>query len=383
MPAADALPAKASSRLVSLDLLRGATIAAMILVNNPGDGRNVYWPLEHAEWNGWTPTDLVFPFFLFMVGLSMVFSFSSRIKRGESRRALMMHVLRRGLVLFAIGVLLNGLFDNFHLGSWRIYGVLQRIAICYVISGFLALWTNWKGQVAAIVACLAGYWILMRYISVPGFGIPTRDIPIVDPDRNMVAWLDRKLLMGHLYEGTRDPEGVLSNIPAVATSLLGILTGQWLRSARSATTKAAGMLAAGVTGLALGEFSNLWFPINKKLWTSSFVIFTAGFALVCLAVCYWAVDIRQWRGRWTRPFLIFGMNAIAAYVFADLPDLILYNISVHANGSATNARQWIYSHLFAGLGSPPVASLLFAMAYVLLCFAAMWALYRKGIFLKI
>src|SRR5450432_2224546 len=196
MPAADALPAKASSRLVSLDLLRGATIAAMILVNNPGDGRNVYWPLEHAEWNGWTPTDLVFPFFLFMVGVSMVFSFSSRIRRGESRRALLMHVLRRGFVLFAIGVLLNGLFDNFHLGTWRIYGVLQRIAICYVISGFLALWTNWKGQVAAIVACLAGYWILMRYISVPGFGIPTRDIPILDPDRNMVAWLDRKLLMG-------------------------------------------------------------------------------------------------------------------------------------------------------------------------------------------
>jgi predicted acyltransferase len=371
-------------RLMSLDLLRGATIAGMILVNNPGDEQSAYWPLKHAEWNGWTPTDLVFPFFLFIVGVAMAFSFASRLKRGESRQQLMAHVLWRGLILFGLGMFLNGFPNQYHLATWRVYGVLQRIAICYVISAMVVLWTGRRSWIVTIVACLAGYWVLMRFVPVPGFSVPTHDVPLLDPDRNIAAWLDRKLLFGHLYEGTRDPEGVLSTIPAIATSLLGVLTGEWLRSDRSTGAKAAGMVEFGVLGMAAGEFFNLWFPINKKLWTSSYVIFTAGLALLCLALCYWVLDIKHWRGRWTKPLLVFGMNAIAAYVFAEMVSHWIERIEVHlANGSAMSWQQVMYERWFEGLASPPNASLLYALVFVMMCWVAMWVLYRRGIFLKI
>jgi predicted acyltransferase len=369
-----------SSRLMSLDVFRGATIAGMILVNNAGDEPNSYWPLRHAQWNGWTPTDLVFPFFLFIVGVAMAFSFSSRLKRGESRQRLLGHVLRRGLALFALGLFLNGFPNQYHLASWRVYGVLQRIAICYVISAMLALWADWRGWIVAIVGCLVGYWILMRFVPVPGFGVPARDVPLLDPDRNLSAWLDRQLLAGHLYEGTRDPEGVLSTIPAVATSLLGLLTGEWLRSARSARSKALGLALFGLSGVVAGSILDLWFPINKKLWTSSYVIFTAGLALLCLALCYWITDIKQWRSLWTKPLLVFGTNAIAAYAFEEATSHWLDHMHT-AGGVAW--QEFIYQHAFAPLASPANASLLYAMAYVMVCWAAMWVLYRKGIFLKV
>ena len=373
-----------SSRLMSLDLFRGATIAMMILVNDAGEERAAYWPLQHSKWNGWTPTDLVFPFFLFIVGVAMAFSLSSRAERGDSKSKLMTHVLWRGLVLFALGMFLNGFPNHYHLHSWRVYGVLQRIAICYVISAALALWTGKRTQIITIVACLAGYWILMRYVPVPGFGVPTHDMPILDPDRNIVAWLDRKLLFGHLYEVTRDPEGVLSTIPALATSLLGLLTGQWLRSERGLRAKAVGMAIFGVACVVAGKIFDIWFPINKKLWTSSFVLFTAGLALLCLALCYWVLDIKQWRGAWTKPFLVFGKNAIAAYVFAEMLAGLLYRMQVHlANGQVDSWQGAIYERFFVGLASPANASLLYALAYVLFCWVAMWVLYRRGIFLKV
>jgi predicted acyltransferase len=372
--------ALSSSRLMSLDLFRGATIAGMILVNNAGDEPNSYWPLKHAQWNGWTPTDLVFPFFLFIVGVAMAFSFSSRLKRGESRRELLRHVLWRGLALFALGIFLNGFPNQYQLASWRVYGVLQRIAICYVISAVLALWTDWRGWILTILGCLVGYWILMRFVPVPGFGIPTRDMPLLDPERNLAAWLDRQLLAGHLYEGTRDPEGVLSTIPAVATSLLGMLTGQWLRSARSSQSKALGMALFGLTGVVAGKILDLGFPINKKLWTSSYVIFTAGLALLCLALCYWIADVKRMRGRWTKPLLVLGMNAIAAYVFAEALSHLLDHLHT---STGISWQESIYHSAFAPLASPMNASLLYALAYLLLCWAAMWVLYRKAIFLKL
>jgi predicted acyltransferase len=369
-----------ASRLMSLDLFRGATIAGMILVNNAGDEPSSYWPLKHAEWNGWTPTDLVFPFFLFIVGVAMAFSFSSRLSRGESRQKLLGHVLWRGLALFALGLFLNGFPNRYHMDSWRVYGVLQRIAICYVIAAIFALWTDWRAWIVAAAGCLVGYWILMRFVPVPGFGVPTHDIPLLDPDRNIVAWLDRQLLAGHLYEGTRDPEGVLSNIPAVATSLIGMLTGQRLRSARSPKSKVLGLALFGVTGVVAGKILNLGFPINKKLWTSSYVIFTAGLALLCLSVCYWVVDVKKLRGLWTKLFLVFGMNAIAAYVFAE----VLSHLLDHMHTSAGLAwQELVYNRIFVPLASPANASLLYALCYVLVCWAAMWVLYRKGIFLKI
>jgi len=349
----------------------------MILVNDPGDGPSSYWPLKHAEWNGWTPTDLVFPFFLFIVGVAMAFSFRSRLARGETRAALLRHALWRGLALFAIGLLLNGLGVRYHLDHWRVYGVLQRIAICYVITAALELCTGWRAQIAIALACLATYWILMRYVPVPGFGIPTRDIPILDPDRNLVAWLDRKLLMGHLYEHTRDPEGVISTIPAIATSLLGLLTGKWLRTQNAPRTKTIGMVGAGSAAVIVGKIMDVWFPINKKLWTSSYVVFTAGLACLCLALCYWIVDVRQYR-RWTWPILVFGMNAIAAYVFSET-----LAISLYVTVGRETLESDIFVSVFAPLANPATASLLYALAYVALCWVAMAALYRKGIFLKI
>ena len=374
---------KLPGRLMSLDVFRGATIAAMILVNDPGDGPSSYWPLKHSEWNGWTPTDLVFPFFLFMVGVAMAFSLPTRLQRGKSRQKLLLHVLWRGVLLFAIGMFLNGFPNHYQLGSWRVYGVLQRIAICYVMAAILELWFSWRQQVAVIAVCLVGYWVLMRYIPVPGLGVPTHDFPILDPDRNLAAWLDRKVLAGHLYEGTRDPEGILSTIPAVATALLGLLTGKWLRSRQSETLKLRGLLASGVVSVAIGMLMNVWFPINKKLWTSSFVVFTAGLALIGLAICYQVLDVKRWRGRWTVPFLVFGMNSIAAYVFSEVVAHLLDRLTVQ---SATGRIPWqdaIYERFFLPLASPPNASLLYALVYVFLCWIVMYVLYRKRVFLKI
>jgi predicted acyltransferase len=377
-------PLEATGRLVSLDLFRGITIAAMILVNDPGDGPAAYWPLRHARWNGWTPTDLIFPFFVFIVGVAMAFSFRSRLNRGETRLELLKHVWLRGLALFAMGMFLNGFPTHYQLEHWRIYGVLQRIALCYVVTAVLELWTGWRTQLAVALGCLAGYWVLMRYVPVPGFGVPTHQIPLLDPDRNLVAWLDRKLLAGHLYEGTRDPEGLLSTIPALASCLAGLLTGKWLRTTKSPERKALGMAVAGVIAAGLGRTLDLWLPINKKLWTSSYVLFTAGLALVILAVCYWLVDVKGHRGRWTEPILVLGKNAIAAYFLSELLASVLYAISVpRASGAKMSLQEYIYSRCFLHLSSPANASLAYALVYVALCWAAMAVLYRKRIFLKI
>jgi predicted acyltransferase len=372
-----------SRRLVSLDVFRGATIAGMILVNNPGDESKTYWPLLHADWNGWTPTDLIFPFFLFIVGVAMAYSFASRIEGGDSRQELMRHVLWRGAVIFGLGLFLNGFPNHYQLSSWRVYGVLQRIAVCYVISAVLALWAGRRGQVLTVLGCLVGYWLLMSFVPVPGFGVPGRDVPLLDPDRNLAAWLDRKLLMGHLYEVTRDPEGVLSTIPAVGTCLLGLLTGRWLRSERGPHAKALGLAVGGVVGLAIGVVFGAWFPINKKLWTSSYVLFTAGMALVCLAACYWILDVHRWR-RWATPVLVFGTNAIAAYVLAEVVAHFIARVGVSgAEGARVSLQELAYQHLFAGLAGPANASLLYALVFVALCWAAMGLLYRKRIFIKI
>ncbi|HEX5424345.1 MAG TPA: heparan-alpha-glucosaminide N-acetyltransferase domain-containing protein [Candidatus Acidoferrales bacterium] len=375
-----------TERIQSVDVFRGLTIALMILVNNNGDFRTAYWPLLHSEWNGWTPTDLVFPFFIFIVGVSMVYSFRSRLARGDSKSAILMHAFRRAAILFAIGVLLiNSFPDHYNPAHIRIYGVLQRIAICYLVAAVFVLWTGIEGKIAAIGVCLIGYWILMRYVPVPGFGVPTHNIPLLDPDRNWVAWLDRKLLMGHLYEGVRDPEGLLSTIPAIGTVLFGVLTGEWLRSKASAGRKALGMLIFGAIGLAAGEFFNISFPINKKLWTSSYVLFTAGFALVVLALCYCLLDVRKLRGRWTMPVLVFGMNAIAAYTLSEMlaAGLDSWVLTSHAH-SGISMQELIYHRLFAFGGiSTPNASLAYAIAFVLVCWLAMLILWRKKIFLKV
>jgi predicted acyltransferase len=370
-------------RLVSLDVARGITIAFMILVNNGGSGKYSYRQLEHSPWNGWTLTDLVFPSFLFIAGIAIVFSNEARMARGESKGTLRLHVIKRAVILFLLGLVVNG-FPLFHLGTLRIYGVLQRIAVCFLIASLLYLWSSraWVAATTAVVALL-GYWILMRWVPIPGIGVPTHSVPLLDPDQNWVAYLDRKILFGRLYEGVRDPEGLLSNIPAMGTILFGVLTGIWLRRSISVSTKALGLLGASISGLVLGEIWNVWFPINKKLWTSSYVLFAAGCTLLLLALCFYAVEIKKWTRGWTFPWLVFGSNAITAYVFSELLAAGLGTISVHDGGGMTNLQQYIYQHWFFPIINPSFGSLMYAIAYVLVCFVPVLLLYRKKIFIKI
>jgi predicted acyltransferase len=362
-----------TKRLVSLDLLRGLTIAGMILVNNAGNEEEAYWPLRHAEWNGWTPTDLVFPFFLFMVGVALVYSFQSRLARGDSRGRLMAHTVQRSALIFIIGVVLHGIPEVNPL-LWRVMGVLQRIALCYLIASILTIYASRRVRILTIVVTLFGYWILMCFVPVPGFGLPGRDIPRLHPDWNLGAWLDRKLLMGHLDEGTRDPEGLLSTIPSIATCLLGVLTGEYLRSARDAMTKIRMLAMWGVAGLIAGEIWGIWFPINKKLWTSSYVLFVGGFAAVGLALCYWLVDVRGWKGKWKEPLLMFGTNALTAYIVSELLSTILGIFSV---------QERLYQGFFRNIVSPAFGSLLYSISFVLVCLLPNWLLYRKKILVKV
>src|SRR5271165_7062053 len=261
-PVTPSREATASSRLLSLDIFRGATIAAMILVNNPGNDFP-YAPLEHAQWNGWTPTDPIFPFFLFIVGVSLTLSFRSRMRRGESRRTLLLHSLRRSAIIFLMGLFLNG-FPYFHLNTWRVAGVLQRIAIAYLAAAAITLIFKARGIAIWIAGLLVGYWIAMRFIPVPGFGMPGTDMPLLAPDANMSWYLDHLFLPGRMYEVTRDPEGILSTFPAIATALLGVLTGEWLSSASQVSAQRTGANPSTSSGQALGH------PANKALGMLAF-----------------------------------------------------------------------------------------------------------------
>jgi predicted acyltransferase len=370
-----------ASRLASLDVFRGVTIAAMILVNDPANDQAL-GPLKHSEWNGWTMTDLIFPFFLFIVGVSLVLSTASRLAKGASKGKLALHALRRATVIFAIGMFLSG-FPHFVLSAWRIPGVLQRIAICYLVSSVLYLWTGPRLRCGVIAMALVGYWILMRFVPVPGFGVPGRDIPLLHPDNNLAAWLDRRLMMGHLYEGVRDPEGLLSTLPAVGTCLLGVAAGEWVRNfGLNSRRLLRRLVVAGLVCFALGEAWGLFFPVNKKLWTSSFVLLTAGLAMLALAGCHWVLDVRGWRGKWTTPALVFGTNAIVAYAFSELLAICGYAFPVMYMGRKTSWQDLVYSILFARM-PPAWGSLAFSILFVLVCFVPVWVLWRSKIFIKV
>jgi predicted acyltransferase len=410
----ESMPDRApTNRVLSIDVLRGITIAFMILVNDPGDWAHTYSQLDHAKWNGWTLTDLVFPSFLFLVGASLIFSLSSRIARSASsqldpatRRSLALHILRRSAIIFALDIFLT-LAPYFHIHTLRIYGVLTRIAICYLCAGLICLTTRSTRALLAIsAALLIGYWAIMRFVPVPGFGTPVRDIPLLDPDRNLTAWLDRAINdllqrtihTGRLYEHTRDPEGLLSTIPAIATTLLGAVSALWIRRVdiKSGTpiTKpqcAMGLFLAGLLSLAFGLFWNIWFPINKNLWTSSYVLFSAGCSLLGLAACYWLIDIRHLNdtrvGKWlTWPWLVFGSNAIVAYAVSVVivkTMLFIKTSSLGPTGRPLTAWGWTYTHIFARNGSTELTSLAFALTFVAICFIPNWLLWRKNLFIKI
>ena len=392
------------SRLTSIDILRGLTIALMILVNDPGDWHHVYTQLDHAEWSGFTLTDFVFPNFLFLVGVSLILSLESRMARGDTRRHLALHIVRRSAIIFALDLLLT-LIPHFHYHHLRLFGVLTRIALCYLLAGLICLLTRRAIVLASIAATLLlAYWALMRFVPVPGFGIPTHDIPLLDPDRNLTAYLDRAftaftqhwLQTGNLYEHTRDPEGLLSTLPAVATTLIGSIAALWLRrptllsrvSRSRLVPTTAGLALAGTLSLSAGLLWNLTFPINKKLWTSSYVLFAAGISLLLLALFHELADTRRLPD--TRlgkalayPWLVFGTNAITAYAISGLLVKLPELIHISSGGHSVPLLAWVYQHLFAFHGSTDNTSLAFALVFTLLCFLPNLLLYRRRIFLKI
>jgi len=356
-------------------VFRGLTVAGMVLVNNPGTWRAVYPPLRHAEWHGWTPTDLIFPFFLFVVGVSIPLALGRRLAGGEPRAAVVRKILRRAAIIFALGLVLHGV-SSLDLATIRIPGVLQRIAVCYLVSALLFVTTGWRTQVVMAVVALGGYWAAMTLIPVPGFGPGD-----LGEEGNLAAWIDRALLGPHIWRIGRvyDPEGILSTVPAIVTTLLGVFTGRWIRGGRPPGATAGGLLAAGAVGIAAGLAWGRWFPVNKSLWTSSYVVFTAGAALVALAACYWLIEIRGWRW-WTPPFVMLGVNALAVFFLSTLLAILLNRVRVPVGGPGARPLQAVlFETLFAPWAPAAAASLAWALVNVLLWLVLMWPFFHKGI----
>ena len=379
-------------RFLSLDVVRGITIAFMIMVNNNG-GPGSWHFMNHAEWNGLTPTDLVFPTFVFVVGVSIVFAFEARLARGATRSQLALHTLQRAAILIVFGILVNS-FPFFALRHMRFYGVLQRIAICYLVVGLFYLWDKRPSTKAiALAVALVGYWVLIRWVPIPGIGMPGRDVPFMDMTQNLVSWIDRHLFPYHLYldspdHNVRDPEGLLSDLPAIGTALMGVLTALWLRSRNTIPVKTIGLAAASATSLIVGYLWSLSFPLNKNMWTSSFVLVAAGYSLALFSVAFWAVEQMGWGKGQTKglawPWLVFGSNAIVAYMFSELVPGILYNISVpSAPGKRSDLISWIFSHVFAHIPNRGWAAFAYSVSFTAFCFIPVWIMYRKKIFLKV
>lgn len=408
-PGVPAARPAARERLLSLDIFRGLTVAGMLLVNNPGTWSAIYPPLGHARWHGWTPTDLIFPFFLFIVGITTHLSLSARRAAGADEGQLVRQVLRRGALIFLVGLLLNG-FPFFAWGAvpgnpdpsfadrvvqrlldWRIMGVLQRIGLAYMFSALLTLRLSLKGQVIALAALLYGYWFAMTLLPVPGQG----DIGALflhDPSKTFAAWLDRALLdwsrfgLGnHIWVGgvTWDPEGVLSTLPAIGTAMLGTIAARWIARTMPLTEKLAGLFAAGALGIVAGLMWNWSFPINKGIWTSSYVLFTAGVACVTLATIMWLVDLHGIR-RMTKFFVVYGSNPLVAFVGSGVMARLIYSIlKVDYQGNQVSLQSAIYQGGYASWLEPRNASLAFAITFVLVWYAILWALWRRRIFVKL
>jgi predicted acyltransferase len=372
--------AQQHERLMSLDAFRGATIAGMMLVNNPGTWSAIYPQLEHAEWNGWTFTDWIFPFFLWIVGVAMTMSFAHRQERGDTKKQLLIQVVKRSLIIFGLGLFLAG-FPFFHFSIIRIPGVLQRIAVCYFIASLIVLYTkNIRTQVYWLAGFLISYWLMMKLIPVPEIGAG-----IMERGKNFSAYIDSMFLSGHMwgYTKTWDPEGIVSTLPAVATTLFGVMTGHYLRSQHSKEEKTAWMFVAGNILLFLGATLDMWLPINKSIWTTSYSIFMAGWALVCFAMFYWIIDVKGYK-RWAKPFIIFGMNAIAVFVLSGMIGRLYGSVIKlkQPDGSEISLQGYIFRTFFLPLASPINASLIYAICFLLFLYLIAWIMWTRKWFLK-
>lgn len=367
-----------SARVDSLDIFRGMTIAAMIVVNNPGN-HFAFRQLQHSEWNGCTLTDLVFPFFLFIVGVSLVFSFDSRRRRGATSSELSLHTVRRSAALFVIGLFLNA-FPKFQFATLRIPGVLQRIAVAYLAAALVYLYVGRKAQLTFVAGILISYWVLLRYAPVPGAGLPGVEVTLFAPHANLVSFIDGKLFGIHALTPT-DPMGLLSTLPAIANVLIGCLIGQKLREAKPQPGR---LILLGVLLITVGVLWSAWLPINKKLWTSSYTLFSSGWAIVCFVLLYWICDQRRIGKIWKLPFIVLGTNALAVYIFSELLGSTLHTIRVALKESQSVAA-------VATLGSSPPSghfaysmySLVYSLFFLGICYVPAWVLWRRRVFLKL
>ncbi len=394
-----AIPPPGKSRLLSLDVFRGGTVAAMILVNNPGDWDHVFWPLDHSEWNGCTPTDLVMPFFLFIVGVSIVFAMDTA-KRDRSRHsALLIKTVRRTIVLLLLGWLLaffpsspSTLQLVLHhplqrMAQLRIMGVLQRIALVYFACALLQIKTGPRAWALICGVILLGYWAVMTLVPVPDChvmgGCHAASLQAAD---NLGAWIDVAVLgKPHLYKGGDfDPEGLLSTLSAISTGLLGMLAGAYLKNGRAdAASKVAWLFSAGVIAAAIGWVWGLFFPLNKQLWTSSFSLTTSGLAAVFLATAYWLIDVNQLR-RGTRIFSAFGVNAITAFVASGLLARVLMLRQLSFNGRPFGVKDYAYHRWIApAFANADAASFTGALIYLLAWAAVMLFMQKRRWIVKV
>jgi predicted acyltransferase len=377
---------EAPARLLSLDFFRGATVAAMILVNNPGDWGNIYSPLEHAEWNGCTPTDLIFPSFLFIVGVSIAYAMSSKKADPALHGSTIWKAFKRALILFGLGLFLS-LFPKVFTApveafqGVRIPGVLQRIALVFFFASVTFLKTTEKNIFRVIIILLGGYWALMMFVPVPGVGAAN-----LEKETNLGAWIDRLVLTeAHLWKSSKtwDPEGILGTIPAIATGLFGVLVGVYLkRKDVDSATKISWLFCTGVVATGLGLLWGLQFSINKALWTSSFVLYAGGIATMILSLCYWIIDVQEYT-KFTKPFVVYGVNAITVFFASGLIPRILNMISWKTNdGSEIQLSTFLYSGFQNNL-SPINASLAWAVSFVLFWLIILWVMYNKKIIIKV
>lgn len=359
------------TRLASVDAMRGLTVAAMIVVNNPGSWTAGYTPLAHAPWNGWTLADLVFPFFLLIVGVSLDLALA---RQGETRGrfASLPALAKRATLLFALGLLLNAFPSFSDLGSLRVFGVLQRIGLCSFAAGAVVLATGARGQAAVTIAVLAGYWALL---TGQGTVVPTLD-------DNVAGRFDARWFGGHLYRETFDPEGLVSTLPAIATVLLGALAGRFLRRPLGGAAKTAGLVGAGTVLAVAGQLGDAWFPINKQLWTSTFVLLSGGLGLVTLGLCHELID-RRGRRRAATPFVMLGKNALAIYLLSSLGARLLELCSVGDGASCAPLRLFLYERLFAPWAGADAGSLAFALAYLAVWMIPTVELHRRRLFFRV